>query len=60
MLILTGWRIVRINVAIIPKGSKSLEAKPRDSNIQRVLLLLNLLVPKPKPRDTSSISYNYF
>ena len=39
------------NVVLIPKGSGSLEAKPMDSNIPRVLLLLvkdplNLLVPK--------------
>jgi len=53
------------NVVIIPKGSESPEAKPRDSNIPRVLLLLvndppNLLVPKAKPRETNNIFYNYF
>ena len=41
------------------------EAKPRDTNIPRVLLLLvndspNLLVPKAKPRDNKNISYYYF
>ena len=53
------------NVVIIFKGSESPEAKPRDSNIPRVLFLLvndppNLLVPKAKPRDTNNISYHYF
>ena len=37
-------------------------AKPRDTNMPRLLLLLandppNLLVPKAKLRDTNSISY---
>ena len=41
------------------------EAKPRDTNIPRVILLLvndspNLLVPKAKPRNTYNISYYYF
>ena len=40
------------------------EAKPRDTNLPRVLLLLvndspNLLVPKAKPRNTNNISYYY-
>ena len=40
------------------------KAKPRDTNIPRVLLLLvndspNLLVPKAKPRNTNNISYYY-
>ena len=54
-----------INVVIIPKVYLVPEAKPRDTNIPRVLLLLvndspNLLVPKEKPRNTNNISYNYF
>ena len=41
------------------------EAKPRDTNIPRVLLLLvndspNLLVPKAMLRNTNNISYYYF
>ena len=41
------------------------EAKPRDTNVPRVLLLLvndspMLLVPKAKPRNTKNISYYYF
>ena len=41
------------------------EAKPRDTNIPRVLFLLvndspNLLLPKTKPRNTNNISYYYF
>ena len=40
------------------------EAKPKDTNILRVLLLLvndspNLLIPKTKPRNTNNISYYY-
>ena len=40
------------------------EAKPRDTNVPRVLLLLVndnqiMLVPKAKPRDTNSI-FNYY
>lgn len=40
------------------------EAKPRDTNIPRVLLLLvndsfNLLVLKAKPRNANDISYYY-
>ena len=40
------------------------EAKPRDTNVPRVLLLLvndspNLLVPKAKPRNTNNIYYHY-
>ena len=62
------WTLARRKptiVVIIPKGSESPKAKPRDSNIPRVLLLLvndppNLFVPKAKPRDTNSISYYYF
>ena len=53
------------NVVIIPKVYLVPEAKPRDTNIPRVLLLLvndspNLLVPKAKPRNTNNISYYYF
>ena len=53
------------NVVIIPKVYLVPEAKPRDTNIARVLLLLvndslNLLVPKAKPRNTNTISYYYF
>ena len=52
------------NLVIIPKVYLVPEAKPRDTNIPRVLLLLvndspNLLVPKVKPRNTNSISNNY-
>ena len=41
------------------------EAKPRDTNVPRVLLLLvndspNVLVPKAKPRNTNNISYYYY
>ena len=40
------------------------EAKPRDTNVPRVLLQLvndssNLLVPKAKLRNTNNISYYY-
>ena len=53
------------NVLIIPKVYLVPEAKPRDTNIPRVLLLLvndplNLLVPKAKPRNTNNITYYYF
>ena len=53
------------NVVIIPKVYLVPEAKPRDTNIPRVLLLLvndspNLLVPKAKPRNTNNIFYYYF
>ena len=52
------------NVVIIPKVYLVPEAKPRDTNIPRVLLLLvndspNLLVPKAKVRDTNN-NYYYF
>ena len=54
-----------INVVIIPKVYIVPEAKQRDNNIPRVLLLLvndspNLLVPKAKPRNTKNISYYYY
>ena len=50
---------------MIPKGIESPEAKPRDSNIPRVLLLLvndppNLLVSKTKKRDPNNISYYFY
>ena len=53
------------NVVIIPKVYLVPEAKPRDINIPRVLLLLvnnspNLLIPKAKPRNTNNICYYYF
>ena len=53
------------NVVIIPKVCLVPEAKPRDTNVPRVLLLLVndspiLLVPKAKPRNTNNISYYYF
>ena len=56
---------VDYNVVIIPKVSLVPEAKPRDTNVPRVLLLLVndspiLLVPKAKPRNTNNISYYYF
>ena len=52
-------------VVIIPKVYLVPEAKPRDTNIPRVLILLVndtqiMLVPKVKTRDTNSISYYYF
>ena len=52
-------------VVIIPKVYLVPEAKPRDTNVQRVLLLLvndspSLLVSKAKPRVTNNISYYYF
>ena len=52
-------------VVIIPKVYLVPEAKPRDTKLPRVLLLLvndssNLLVPKAKPRNTNIISYYYF
>ena len=53
------------NVVIIPKVYLVPEAKPKDTNIPRVLLLLvhdspNWLVPTANPRNTNNISYNYF
>ena len=41
------------------------EAKPRDTNMPRVLSLLDndkstLLVPEAKPRDTNNIFFYYF
>ena len=52
------------NVVKIPKVYLVPEAKPKDTNIARVLLLLVndtpiMLVPKAKSRDTNSISYKY-
>ena len=52
-------------VVIIPKVYLVPEAKPRDTNVPRVLLLLvndspNLLVLKAKLSDTNNISYYYF
>ena len=53
------------NVVIIPKVCLVPEAKPRDTNIPRILLLLVndtriMLVHKAKPGDTKSIFYYYF
>jgi len=53
-----------INVVIIPKVSLVPEAKPRDTNVPRVLFLLvndspNLLVLMAKPKNTNNSSYNY-
>ena len=44
----------------MPKVNLVPEAKPRDTNLSRVLLLLvndspNLLVPKAKPRNINNI-----
>ena len=52
-------------VVIIPNVYLVPEAKPMDTNVPRVLLLLvnnspNLLVPKAKPRNTNNIFYYYF
>ena len=58
-------RCMCFNVVIIPKVYLVPEAKLRDTDIPRVLLLLvndspSLLVPKAKRRDTNSIFYYYF
>ena len=57
--------IICFTVVIIPKVYIVPEAKPRDTNVPRELLLLvndspNLLVLKAKPRNTKNISYYYF
>ena len=58
-------KILQFNhVVIIPKVSLMPEAKLRDTNVPRVLLLLvndssNLLVPKAKPRNPNNIYYYY-
>ena len=53
------------NLVIIPNGNECPEAKPRYSNVPRVLFLLVnvariLLMAKAKLRDTNSISSYYF
>ena len=49
----------------MPKVFLVPEARPRDTNIPRVLVLLlnespKMLIPKVKPRNTNNISYYYF
>ena len=63
--VVTVVKEVEINGLIIPKVYLVPKAKPRDTNVPRVLLLLVndspiLLIPKAKPRNTNNISYYYF